>query len=328
MLNFRRKQICILVSRRYFDVFKNIQSDTFSREQTKDPIVDDRPSITRTLQENLQDSEHNNYNVNPLPRKTSILSQNSWLQILCRLHRRSWKYKNLFSAITETWLKSTIADSTVDIPGYNVIWRHRSSEDHGGVCLYIKEGFSRYKKLEELSCCNDHEILWVQLQPHRLPRGFSYLIVAALYHPHWSGTENDSMRDHLFQSLSLTESKYPNCALIVADDFNRLDGNSIKKHFRLKQIVKKPTRKNATLDLVMTNLHDYYDDPCHFPPFGLSDRDTVTAEPRVRDKSRCTTKFVLKRDKRASRKAELGIDISATFTGPGSFHLNDLLKTF
>ena len=53
----------------------------------------------------------------------------------------------------------------------------------------------------------------------------------------------------------------------------------------------------------MINLHNYYDDPCHFPPFGPSDHDTVTAEPKVRDTSRCTTKFVLKR---ASRKAELG----------------------
>ena len=114
------------------------------------------------------------------------------------------------------------------------------------------------------------------------------------------------MWDLLFQSLSVAASKYPNCALIVAGDFNRLDVNSIKKHFRLKQIVKKPTRKNATLDLAMTNLHDYYDDPCHFPPFGLSDRDTVTAGPKVKDKSRCTIKFVLKRDKRGSRKAELG----------------------
>ena len=203
-----------------------------------------------------------------------------------------------------------------------MIRRDRSSEDHGGVCLYIKEGFSRYKKLKELSCCNDHKILWVQLQSHRLPRGFSSLIVAALYHPHWSGTENDSMRDHLFQSLSLAESKYPNCALIVAGDFNRLDVNSIKKHFRLKQIVKKPTRKNATLDLVMTNLHDYYDDPCHFPPFCPSDHDTVTAEPKVRNTSRCTTKFVLNR---ASRKADLGRYLS-DFDWPRLFSSEESCK--
>ena len=282
----------------------NIQIDTFSREQTKDPIVDDRPSITRTLQENLQDSEHNNCNVDPLPRKTVYFVPKLMVANTMSLAPKILEVQEFvlcinvsLAFITEIWLKPTIAD-------YNVIRGDRSSEDHRGVCLYIKEGFSRYKKLEELSCCNDHEILWVQLQPYRLLRGFSSLIVAALYHPHWSGTENDSVRDHLFPSLSLAESKYPNCALIVAGDFNRLDVDSIKKHFRLKQIVKKPTRKNATLDLVMTNLHDYYDDPCHFPPFGPSDHDTVTAEPKVRDKSRCSTQFVLKRDKRASRKAD------------------------
>ena len=37
------------------------------------------------------------------------------------------------------------------------------------MCLYIKDDNFRYKKLYELSCCADHEILWVQLQPNRLP---------------------------------------------------------------------------------------------------------------------------------------------------------------
>ena len=59
------------------------------------------------------------------------------------------------------------------------------------------------------------------------------------------------MRDHLFQSLALVESKYPNSALIVAGDFNRLDITSIKKHFCLKQIVKKPTR---LVKLVFTSI--------------------------------------------------------------------------
>ena len=48
------------------------------------------------------------------------------------------------------------------------------------------------------------------------------------------------MLDHLFQSLPAAESRYPYSVLIVADDFNRLDVRSIRKHFRLKQIVKKP----------------------------------------------------------------------------------------
>jgi hypothetical protein len=46
--------------------------------------------------------------------------------------------------------------------------------------------------------------------------------------PHWSQTENVLMRDDWFQSLTIAESKYPNCAFIVAGDFNRLDVTSIK----------------------------------------------------------------------------------------------------
>lgn len=44
-------------------------------------------------------------------------------------------------------------------------------------------------------------------------------------------------------SLSLAESRYANSANIVAGDFNLLDIKSLKKHVRLKQIVKKPTRE-------------------------------------------------------------------------------------
>ena len=91
----------------------------------------------------------------------------------------------------------------------------------------------------------------------------------------------------------------------MAGDINRLDVNSIKKHFNLKQIVKNPTRKDAILDLVLTNMHKYYKEPRLFPPFGVSDHNTDTAEGSVRDSCRSTI-FVSKRDKRESRKAQLG----------------------
>ena len=152
-----------------------------------------------------------------------------------------------------------------------------------------------------------------------LPRGFCSLIVAVVYHPHRTTAENNTMRGHLFQSLLLAESRYPNCALILAGDFNHLDVKSIQRHLRLKQMVKKPTRKDAILDLVLTNLHDFYEEPQHFPPFGLSDHQTVTVESLVRENCDQPCKFVLKRYKRESRKAELGrylsvIDWSVLFS--------------
>ena len=143
------------------------------------------------------------------------------------------------------------------------------------------------------------------------PERFFALIAAIIYYPHWIKDENDSMRDHLIQSPSLAESRHANFALIVTGDFNCLDIIHLKKHFRLIHIVKKPTGKNAIIDPVLTNLHQYYDEPRSFPPSGLSDHNTVTAEARVTEKwSKPHKVNMLKRNTRASRKAELGRHLS------------------
>ena len=70
--------------------------------------------------------------------------------------------------ITETWLRSSVVDSVIDIPGYSVLRRDRQSDHHVGICLYVKD--ASYKKLDELSCCPEHEILWVKITPKAPPK--------------------------------------------------------------------------------------------------------------------------------------------------------------
>ena len=79
-----------------------------------------------------------------------------------------------------------------------------------------------------------------------------------------------------FNSLAAAESIYPNCVVNIAGDFNRLDVTRLKKHFQLKEIVETPTRKDAILDLILSYLHDHCDKPQIFPPFGLSDHNTIS----------------------------------------------------
>lgn len=209
--------------------------------------------------------------------------------------------------ISETWLKEHVADSVVEIPNYSIIRRDRQGVQHGSVCLYVKDTYSKLCVLKDLICCADHEILWVLLRPKRLPRGFSCIVLAIVYHPPAPATTNNgNIRDHLFNSPSLAESKYQNCALIVCGDFNRPDIQPILNHFRLKQIVKVTTRKSAILDLMLTNLYVFYDNPSSYPPFGLSDRNTVLCSPKTKKKTEKTTKFIFKRDLRPSHKAEPG----------------------
>ncbi|KAK2551060.1 hypothetical protein P5673_028118 [Acropora cervicornis] len=85
---------------------------------------------------------------------------------------------------------------------------------------------------------------------------------------------------HLFQSLALTEARYPNCGLLVTGDCNRLNIHVFLNYFLLKQIVKVLTRKKATLDLILNKMHEYYSPPQACPTFGLSDHTAIVGIPK------------------------------------------------
>ena len=87
------------------------------------------------------------------------------------------------SLITETWLKESVPDSVINIPGFTLLRRVRSSQIHGGVCAYIRETHYKYERLDDLNCCDDHECLWIYLRPTRLPRGLTCIITSVIYHP-------------------------------------------------------------------------------------------------------------------------------------------------
>ena len=109
---------------------------------------------------------------------------------------------------TETWLKDTVSDSHLCIPGYSFIYRNRTTEHHGGVGLYVENSI-QFKRLGNL-LDPDIEALWAWLRPSRLPRGVPCLIADVIYHPYF----NDSYRDaalvnYLSASLTSMEGEYP-----------------------------------------------------------------------------------------------------------------------
>ena len=208
------------------------------------------------------------------------------------------------ACITETWLNDRISDSCLDIPGYNFVHKNRSVGSHGGVGVYIRNTIS-YKPLNHLHH-TDYEVLWVYFRPSRLPRGFSCLILGVVYHP--PNANDDEMLQFLSTSLITIESTYPGCGFILAGDFNRLKCNRILTQFSCKQIVNVSTRANQTLDLIITNLHSFYDKNSveKFPPFGLSDHNVVIVNPCKREPNSCSRRIISRRDLRSSKRHELG----------------------
>ena len=125
----------------------------------------------------------------------------------------------------------------------------------------------------------------------------------SLLHP--NGSSNAVMIDYLISSLTTIEGRYPGCGNLLSGDFNRLNISRLQTQFKLKQLVRVPTRGNQTLDLILTNMPHVYNKYLvqTFPPFGLSDHFVVLLEPKPRSRhntsSRCS---FTRRDTRASRK--------------------------
>lgn len=194
--------------------------------------------------------------------------------------------------ITETWLTDLVSINYLQIPTYNLICKNRSSGAHGGVCLYIKNSI-KYEIVEDLHV-SVFEVLWVRITPTRLPRGFSSIVIGTVYHPPSANAK--SMLEYLFKSLTEIEGQNPDCGLLLAGDFNRLDIKSLVRQFKMKQLVHFPTRKDQTLDFIITNLFQYYSsEPLTIhPSFRLSDHNVVTLYPKERPAKAQTKKVVKK----------------------------------
>jgi hypothetical protein len=172
--------------------------------------------------------------------------------------------------------------------------------------MYVKESIE-CKVLSNLYHI-DHEVLWAELRPKRLPRGFSNIIVGVVYQP--PDANDATMKDYLITSLENVESEYPNSAIIMAGDFNKTLMPLFRaavRSFQLKPMVDFPTRGERLLDQIFTNLSEFYSCPRKLPAFGLSDHLTILANAGNRKKSsKPQHKIIKARDKRPSKVASMG----------------------
>ena len=159
---------------------------------------------------------------------------------------------------------------------------------------YVKDTIL-FSRLDELSD-DSFEVLWISLRPVRLPRGITNLVVATVHHP--PSANDTDMLNYLSNSLSLMESRYPCCGFILLEDFNQLNTTRLRTGYDLKQLVKFPTRGNNILDIVLTNLSTFFDQPTKRAPFGLSDHMSIEVNPIARSKIREDTVVVKVRDLR------------------------------
>ena len=196
------------------------------------------------------------------------------------------------------WLKDCIQDEVVSISGFNIVRLDRKSQIHGGVCTYINESI-QFSLMDDL-VDPAFEVLWIKIRPSRLPRGFNCIIVGTVYHP--PSASDSEMLNYLINCLSSIEAQSPNSGILLLGDFNKLKVTKLKSSFKLKQIITFPTRGSNTLDLILTNLHEFYNSPVQRPPFGLSDHMTIDLQPKTRSQQPKQRLTIKSRDLRPSNR--------------------------
>ena len=212
-------------------------------------------------------------------------------------------------SLTETWVyDDKECGNHPHIPGFNLLLKNRTSGVHGGAGLYINNSI-KYKALTDFYH-PEFEGLWAHLRPTRLPMGYPCIVFGTVYHTyHPAGASDGAMLDYLATSLTTIEGRYPGCGILITGDFNRLNITCFLAQFKLKQLVRVPTRIERTLDLIITNMTQLYDKDLvkTFSPTGLSDHSVVLLQPKPRSaRSTSSCRLSTRRDTRPSRKCEFG----------------------
>ena len=194
----------------------------------------------------------------------SVLSKQYYPEIIC---------------ITESWLSCNIPNIAVNLDGYHLIRKDRSSGPGGGVAVYISNN---------ITCCelsienvDNFEVLWSIVRPKQLPRPLSCLIIAVVYcPPNYDASTMKKLSSFIISSCDRLLRDYPDAGILLTGDFNSLQTNHFNKYLNLSQIVKDATRKNNILDKIFTNCSNFYASPTILSPVGKSDHNCVLVKPK------------------------------------------------
>jgi len=181
---------------------------------------------------------------------------------------------------TETFLDSSIKTSEILPPNYTAFRRDRG-DFRGGVIIIIKNEFYASEVIKAKNC----EVLAIKVQCKS-----KAIVLAVCYRP---PSNNITDIQNICSQIQIIQNKFKNHPIWIGGDLNLPDidwsDNSIKSHQYLKkvnetfletidschfdQMVDFPTRKNNTLDILLSNRPTLL---CKSVPYpGISDHDTI-----------------------------------------------------
>ena len=202
---------------------------------------------------------------------------------------------------TETWATDvTLKRLEAEVDGYTMFHSTRDNclRSSGGVSIFVKTDFPAKKV--DIVVSNQLEILYVSIRPKKLPRSVSNIVLCGVYYPGSGSIYAPSQEDillHLNEAVQSFYDIYASPLIVLLGDFNDLKTDELCDTCSLKQVVNVPTRKTATLDLILTNIDNLmYKVPTTLPSIANRDHLCVLYVPKK------YTKHVTKKENIMVRK--------------------------
>ena len=180
------------------------------------------------------------------------------------------------AVITESWLHAGISTELTNTPGYTCYRRDRSDgRNGGGVVFLVKNSIPCTEHVDMLD--PQLEVLWLSCRWSTMPRDVTHILFGGLYHP--PDANDFEMLNYLISCMDCFSRKHPAVGIILCGDFNRMCDSQLR-NYPLKQLVLSPTRAQATLDKIYSNIDHWYNQPIILPSVGNSDHDSVLFVPK------------------------------------------------
>ena len=172
--------------------------------------------------------------------------------------------------VAESWLDTNIPDEAISISGYSIYRRDRGGEQRGGgVVCYVSSTWPCVR-LEEFDN-PDLETLWLLIRRPTMPRCVSHIVMCVVYHP--PAANSRQLTSHIIKCLDSITQQHPYAGIILLGDVNQLNDSPLRS-YPLRQLVNRPTRNEATLDKIYTNINQY-NSTANLPNIGSSDHRAV-----------------------------------------------------
>ena len=179
-------------------------------------------------------------------------------------------------------------------------YRKNKSRGGGAAIIYNDNYFSA--TTPDIIVPENIEAAWAVFTPHSSIKSkvsVKRIVIGSIYVSPGLEHKTETI-DHIIATIHTMRAKYDNdVQFLIGGDVNRLDTTEILECYgALRQAVTVPTRKAATLSVLITDLYSMYHPPTTLPPLQVdtgktgkdSDHSVVVFAPRTNPQYRVTRK--------------------------------------